>query len=1521
MASFVTPLRAHATSLPGPSPVQHGEQTSSPAHASVCPRAMPPAAFASVQSLSRRTERQLEQQYGPMWRYMSIISANGSPPGTRGEDAGHSAAPVAGPHTDARRQLLLERAREVGLIDPSAPDDTPQSLLPPTRSTVANADVTLDSSHAAEDPLIAFLEKNDDDAAILLAMWSSLRRSCLHASEISESLSLRVRYFFHSLIHRRAIAAAFELYDKLVYLGIHLKSNDLLLLLSNLPYEYSAAAQTKVEEWRQEGLDKDRERARNARRGAGIATEVRKTAERRNETERRAMQQQREREEAQKNRQPQGSAAGEAQAALAAGGTEASSQLELQVLAGQPEWVRRWVLYEASMGNLNLYGDEFAAGLLSAEAAAAAASDIIMDEPGSAAWEFIADAAAAATGGSSAPLSSAEMAHEASRLMEMTAVLRHLYLLQVTARVRDEWLSNARAGQPVLPPAGNCAKGPRVRKGERRIRYEARHAGRRAGKRTLRRAATASAAPPRFWKEGLTLLSNFLNRQQDSRIGLPASLLGVVHDIVRASHSWKAAYAFAKLLSSVPGALTDTDAVLFFRCACAADTSRGEAPSAARCSATSQLAPWERDTVVESFVDAELLPVVPTNTAAGYAIQAVWLAHLCRVKLSRPEVFLSMMARVEVPWKLGSDATGVGELMELGMAKAKLATSHLLVEVTRHGNNQKAQAVLVASIRSGAFSDERDEAQTGALAASLSASSGGQSESQVGGALLSAPLLDAFSLACSAVMNALSMAVLSAARGDAALIALQDFIESAVYGPFGLWAVFSQVYMDNRFVLSAKAVANAPERAETAALVCNTVLHVACELCQHGQGAGTRSQVRLLLQLASSALALVPSSAGGGGTGPHRLQSHEADALMRSVTSLCKPLIVFLDLERPDERTVFGVVANDTIDALALLAKLAIKTESLSSHPPARSRHGGGPPATSSLFERASPKTRRLLGKVCYAGTNALGRRVRAQLTRREVTDLDSLLRVHKRGPEAATGRMGASARVLPRFSRVGDATFADILTTRDAAYAAVLHSRAFHQKPGASADAALRQVIVDAAKRRVGALTVCKLLVEDIAAARGTVTAEFFAAVLTSMARGVQDSHRGPSAPPAPAGVFDDAVWVFWAAVDHTGPGRSADPAAGARVMAAHERDTLTTLLAPMLAVSNAAHRRDAGHQWRKAWAAKFTREERAAPEWQRTHVAALAALRDRNALRRATELYNYETSSNGAAHDPTVVPDLGSERQQLLLGTVALQHHSWEEALRSLYGALGTMEAREEAKSPYPRVAARVILAVLEKAPSNLSNTALRLRTIQGPEWDLQCAAHLLQLLVRARRWRLALEAARETLALPAVVTLLSAYCATTGTGTGVPRPSDEEGLQYAKLLVLAVQACAIGGQADEATGYYDAFKEVLRFHQGGAGGSSSSPVSVGDDRHDDDDDYDGLDALETALAKAQGRRAKAREVGQDGSSVPGSGGAVLEELEAMAPRARALFFRAMTKKMIAAPTRRSEKQLTTAPERVVR
>ncbi|CAM43866.1 conserved hypothetical protein [Leishmania braziliensis MHOM/BR/75/M2904] len=190
------------------------------------------------------------------------------------------------------------------------------------------------------------------------------------------------------------------------------------------------------------------------------------------------------------------------------------------------------------------------------------------------------------------------------------------------------------------------------------------------------------------------------------------------------------------------------------------------------------------------------------------------------------------------------------------------------------------------------------------------------------------------------------------------------------------------------------------------------------------------------------------------------------------------------------------------------------------------------------------------------------------------------------------------------------------------------------------------------------------------------------------------------------------------------------------------------------------------------------------------------------------------------------------------------------------------------------------------------NLSNTAMRVRTVQGEIWDVECSLAVVRLLLRGRRWRLALTHVDEALELPDMQRV-KAQVLVDPAGhlrqEAFPTsPTQTILTHYTQLLTAALQATAIGGDSERASVYYDAFKALLRY-------VFAETVNVGTLHAAEDcsqnSDSDGLDAA-LDMATLSERGAAHASCVED---------RVQQTVRELAPRARILFFRAMTKRML--------------------
>lgn len=1277
-----------------------------------------------------------------MWWYMGPI----------GGWAMGAAPPSKPPQPEGSNTHIREQAAGVGLcLSSSASKD----------SEAARAGTTAFPAVAPSDPLLEFLEKNEEDAAVLLAMWTSLRRSCLYASEISETLSLRVRYCFHSLIERRAIAAALGLYERLVYLGLQLRQSDIMLLLANLPYEYSAATQRRRNEWVEEEKRTEKTRSARKRRQEGEALEVRKTMERRRRAEfptSSPHSSNQKREEDQECTLPTSSVP-----TSGPGARKGYGQV------GQPTWVKNWILYEVSIGNLD-YADE---GIIVAPATPPGEPSLALGNS----RETVSDTAKA--------------------LLQLNALLQHLHLLQVAYTKRQQWLDKALTETQI----------PR--------------------KMSIRVRVAPLTDSSRYGMEALRLLRRFLcdNVSQGDLSGsvrvLPRELSASIRALVRHSNDWKVALAFA---GAVPGnSLSSDDAILFLRLA---------APKA----------PWRMRRDVESLVAEKLMCLVPRETAVGYAVEALWLAHLCEVKSERPEALWSMVKQMK--GDATEDAMDIASMIERVRTAARLATSVLVVEVQRSEKQQKAEAVLATSIRTGAFECGRVDGQHSNVLKVFHA----EDSIPEDGALWSPRLQDSLDLCATATVEAVRLSMATALRKGAAVVSLHELLESAVYGPFSIWSAFSQAYVANACHDDLHAIAAAPERGEMAATVATMLLRVVSTVCSGGRDTGVSlQQVRLLLEIAVTATEGLPTETSTDAVSP--TLKDKMTLFQDAVVSAVKPFLTFHRLAASSDRVVFGAVSDETVQALQLLSHLILKGDSLNG------------PLRHSFLRRVAPSAQRTL-KMCLNQHSAIGKQVRRRLSRKDATHLNRLFKYTSKDVSV----IGSAASVAAQRR------LTEVVTLREMVYSALLNRDVIVETPAAPADTVLRTIVQNSSWQ--DSLAVLHLLTKDMRAARHTVSVNFFADVLDSISRSVVSTGRRASFQDRNfsggklgcGASWLDAVGVFWTAVDHTSrsPVRSATTEGRTR----HEKKVLDTLLLPLLCYCESVGRRDLGRQWRRTWEKQHSREERREPSWKLKNIRALSTLNDSGALQQCRVLLG---------PPPAVSEDDASPATQLLCDVSVSQSH-WVTGLRALMDHFGSIESHVEPKAPYPIHAVRSILELLARSPTNLSNTALRLRDIQGDVWDMKCTLTLLRMLLQARRWRLTLQI--HALEKPPRTYDLSSQLAS-------PRkPIAAADVEWAQILVAGLRGCAIGGVGNRAATLYDQFQEILHYFDVLP---RRTPI-VGTP--------EGVSAEEDALTATLGRASQFTVSSPENEH---SVDPLVAELRALSMDARNFFFRAMTKKMM--------------------
>jgi hypothetical protein len=1482
------------------------------------------------------------------------------------------------------------------------------------------------------DPLLDFLDAHEEDAADLLVMWTSLHRSCVYASELSEMVVLQVRYFFHSLLHNRAIAAAMAFYYRLMGLGVQLQQSDLLLLLSSLPYEN---ATTEAEQLRmaQERAIMEQDRVTWARR----RQEFKEAAQRTQASAHAAAHAVSGKGEAEGERAMKDTTAESlVDAATAAVGVaavegkseklttplpprvgmaregEAEAHLPSTIarkvaFSHQPEWVKRWILYEASMGMLD--------GLDSQEGASPpTTAGQGTSSAGSTGAVPSADVAASPFSSVTNSVEASRQSEKASRVMELAAIVDHLRLLTLGAMQRDDSA----------------------------LRLRARHAGaQRAG--TARalsaiRCAARSAAEKLYWREALRVVRNAFATPlwsaplSSSSTAEPLALSGDVATtlqcMMRDAHTWEGALALLQLKAmpvfsgprqlqrevSMGRAEFRSGAVLFTALAAAAQ-------------------PWKTQASVEEWMHGCMLPhladqlrisdggMASTDPIAGAvtAIYALWLSHLCGVKAARPEQFITMVEEVAqyLPAPNSHDTPVITEDAAAHARRADTTTTTAAAAQLLHADlsvmvsEVEARAEeAVAGFRRGVYASMLSRRASEALAKSVqlgtyrldvegeeSSGNDGQRHERClrdlpaavatlptpasaayasGPSLLSDAQVDAFVLCCAAIKEATWLRFTTAAVQDLASVtaALLQFLERSLYGRTGLHALYNELYggsvtslhrgndeahgegvfASSRAELNAAAAA-APEGPFVSVVLATTLQRVAKLFCvsasqqpqrRFGSQLCHRDTLHLLVGLSRRTLDGVrPAHIR---VAPWRWATEARVAeLVTATAQTLHAVIRELDVQPGNEKVMFGAVADRDLRLLAELARLLITTSDLAATT-SGDKPGAALPVCSAavrcpvwrlLTETASPHVLRGV-QLCFRQCSALGRRVRHLLTRHEAERLDALLG-SSRAHCSVVKRKGTTARpaVLERMRclndglvpcvRVTDGDFVLARTVRDSVYTAVTS-----EATSAGVGAALQRLAATTTSW-VTSLQLCQLATRDVALARGTCGMPFFTTVLTKMTSDLVESRmkavasrsgkgglnslrsqwRGgrnagtilaaSTVTVGPPSLWLSAIDVFWSAVDHTA-GTPAAPAehlgvssediwgnrqnntALSAIGQAQERAVLAELLLPLIDFSRTIGRADLGRQWRRTWSAKYSSTEKQSLPFRRQNILALSALNDNAALERCIAGY----------------AQLGHDDE--LLCRVAVQHHNWQRALQAVEQVYGAMEERAQAQSPYPLMVAHTILALLHRSPRNLSNTAMRLETLQGGEWDAECSAQVVQLLLRARRWSLALQHVEAALtgqprlqrvhaAVTSEVVSDSPSNARTSSESSVTCPpsralvlTPQEALPYVSLLTLALHATAIGGDSATAPVYYEALKRAMQ--------AVFEPLQH---RHDAPRSGAAGRELDTVFEMASAATATPPDASPAHATAEEKRSRA--ELRELSARARLLFFRAMTKKLM--------------------
>ncbi|KPI86765.1 hypothetical protein ABL78_4182 [Leptomonas seymouri] len=1561
--------------------------------------------------------RQREQKWGVLWRYrpdndpLASTRPTLSWMSTSGADNCGDAGAAAG-----RLGALRGQAEFTGLTGSSRPSFAPsteqrsggrghkEALAHPQSfmtadSVESGADMasyvrasTVKSPFGHEgDPLLAFLQRHEDDAADLLAMWTSLHRSCVYASELSESVVLQVRYFFHSLLHNCAIEAAVEFYHRLMGLGVHLQQSDLLLLLSSLPYE--GAASTVEEQLRRAKedalMEKDRllwakrrqefkEAARRAHAPGSAAepltfpkcvSESRKEASSDNAS---ASVYRNEDERGPHATKDAAERAGTS-SLLVAEEREAyppSTIARLVAFHQQPEWIKRWILYEASMGTLD--------GLDSQEGLALpAAVDHGAHRSASANTSSHEDAAWHADTASHED--SAVESARATRMMEAAAIVDHLHLLMLGAMQRENAPLRLRP-RPSVPSRSRTAFSSSIFPCTRR---------------------SSSAVERAHWREALRVVRNiFASPPYALPASLPMSFSGplvlsgdiasTLQRMMRAAHTWEGALGLHRL--RVPRTSQGNEPLR--------EVSMGQDDFVAGAILFTALAateqPWKTQASIETWMHQCMLPQLAKRTgdagAAVAAIHALWLSHLCSVKAARPEQFILMTEEVAAYMPVpcasigGSSTIGMGTAAQLLHAELSVIIAEVQVgaenaittfrrEVHEAMLSRRAAQALAKSIQSKAYQLNVEgtgedashaplygERATATMGAPRSSSLLVPAPLPCSPSLLSDAQVDAFVLCCAAMKETVWLRFSTAAFQDRASVTVDvlQFLERSFHGCTGLYAVFRELYggaltprhrnggpggerAPRSSATAAEAVA-APERPYVSTVLAVTLLEMVPLFCappsqsgHFGRPPANRDTLLLLVEFARRAVdGIQPAHIK---IAPWRWAVEARIAELIKVTARTLHVMVReLDVQPRNERVMFGAVPQRDLQLLAELARLIIKTSDLASTQlQQRSHHRSEVhcPVWKILTVTASPHV--LQGvQLCFRKSSPIGSRVRYHLTSHEGHRLDELLATCRSRSRVVRNSSNMKS-VLP--CRVGcldagriprtpmtDNDFVLAVAMRDAVYTSVQCAVTTESLRGSL------QKLASASASWKASLLLCQLVTKDVGLAKGTCDMNFFTTVLARMTSDIAERksvavaaamQSGSGAPSlrrsrgkgnggaraaaaavrvGPASLWLNAIDVFWSAVDHNA-GNPADPTEHLRSPAftpedndqrltgaeRQERAVLAELLLSLIVFSRTINRTDLGRQWRRTWAAKFSTAEKKSALFRRQNIMALSALGDRSALERCVSDYD------ALDHDDA------------LLCQVAAQHSDWQRALEAVFKVHGVMEDKERTQSPYPLEVARTLITLLSRSPKNLSNTAMRLERLQGREWDAECSAGVVRLLLRARRWSLALQhvsiALTQQPALQRIHASITSATAASGAADGSSScPSlvltHQEAVHYVSLLTLALQATAIGGDSTTAPLYYDALKVALQcvFQPALESGAAARSNSAVDGAAGSTFASGGLDAV-FEMASTSGTAVPDASVAQfDAEEVQSRA-----ELRELAARARLLFFRAMTKKMM--------------------
>ncbi|KAF8288936.1 hypothetical protein TcBrA4_0004220 [Trypanosoma cruzi] len=1234
---------------------------------------------------SSRHARQMERLFGPAWHHADFPrTAVGKVSGTVRDHLRTS----LGPKKNAE---LRAKAVELGLV--SDEHDTP------------SVEFGGKGSSSSSDPLLEFLEKNEDEAALLLAMWTSLRRSCLHASEISESISLTARWFLHHLIRMRAIAAAAHFYQRLLALGLQLQKWDVVLLLSNLPYDRcTTVAASQSDEWmREKRLSQWAARRERERRKGGeeIKAKPKKGA---NNARYEKLG-----DEAGERRGPEAGAAASISAfspqptnsAHADTPSRDSGETVKNALGTvkktplrQPDWVRRWLLYEASMGNVEFPDSEECLPATRTEKL----DEFCCTDTLGAHEDLLQDSL------------------EANCLMGLTAQLKHLMVLQDAGIFLET--KKKRDSQKSATNVWRCTPTRRHR---------------------------------RYWAEALHIASIYMESRPATKhdTSLPDELRDVIRRAVMCSGSWKVCLHYLEANQRHKIKLSRKDYAKFVLMAAEEE-------------------PWRKNPSIEQYMLHHFIPHFSDLTAASYAVQAMWLAYACSVKLDRPESYVEL---------IGTRAMNLPSAIKGAIMFAKLAVSHLHIEVERYRTEAAAEQLLATSIRLGLFSHVGESMSENAPS-SLTEPTERPASAPLTGVILPEWLRDSFLLVCICLPRVLALApILVVSQDDA--VQINSFLLDALYSRIGVWGIFSRLYL-------VEPVAPARRTQETslmAASMALCVLRAALALCvahsefslqNRGVALFTPKQLKLFLGMGLEALSAISSHASGSA----ELRSFML-ILVRTASRLTTEVCRFFSLNPGSERVLFGVTSEETVGSLSLMVQILLLLHADTSG-------------------RRFPVATQFRLRSLLRPNSGLGKQVRRSLRQKEARQLDALLCRRGRG-KARNSDVSPKAQRLRVFSPEDVARIDATAKMHKLVYfAAISHENDI---------TAIEDVLISRLQSMQSddAFLLLRVALHHLRLRPGTFGMPFFVKVLQRLCIGATSEAQGKS-------LWLRAISVYWDAVEHTAC--HSISLNGAQVnknqsFRNYERDVLSALLLPMLQLSMAMKRRDMGWVWLNHWVSLHTPAERDT-YWGMRNVQARSTLLDRRALHMSLKLI-LNAQRREAVEGPSV--ELTPAPFISLHCEVAVRHANWRVALDILLQPFVHSLNCGSSVTPMPNIVAGSALRILCRAPTNMSNTALRLREIQGDQWDLKSANALLLLLVRQRRWKIALQHVKEM--LPALDRASNTPAGSTATGNSSNRTEKSEEqlkMNQAFFLLYGLRACAIGGCGEEAAELYDRVKVLL-------------------------------------------------------------------------------------------------------------